>query len=96
MTVLTARVDKKLWENLREIYNEKTLEVPNEIHSSYLVQNTDENDNWQIVTIWKTEEALQAMRSSGETPTGIQVFKAVNASPELTVFDIVENALIIK
>ncbi len=33
-----------------------------------------------------------AMRNSGKTPTGVQIFNAVNVTPELSVFNISESA----
>lgn len=38
---------------------------------------TDEHRNptlWRIDTVWESPEALTAMRASGGTPRGIQIF----------------------
>ena len=34
---------------------------------------------------------LDAMRASGETPKGVQIFQSVGAGPELSVFDVVTH-----
>ena len=45
----------------------------------------------RLMTVFRTREELQAMRASGETPRGVVIFNEAGASPELSIFDIVDQ-----
>jgi quinol monooxygenase YgiN len=92
MTVLEARVASGRWEALRASYAERARlseEVP--IVESFLVQADDDPDVWRIVTVWRDRESLEAMRASGETPTGVLIFRDAGAEPRLSVFTVFAN-----
>ncbi|MBX4197448.1 antibiotic biosynthesis monooxygenase [Candidatus Saccharibacteria bacterium] len=92
VTILEARVDEGEWDLLRNTYKTLTQEVPPEIKGSYLMQDQKDKDVWRIVTLWKSQAALTAMRQSGEIPTGIVIFNKVGASPELSVHKVEDAA----
>lgn len=92
ITVLEAKVREQFWPKLKEVYSQKTAEVPPEIISSYLLQNTNDKEVWQIVTIWRSMEDLQAMRQSGQTPTGVLIFQSANATPKLSIYAVEAQA----
>jgi uncharacterized protein len=92
MTVLEARVAPERWEALRASYAERARlseEVP--VVESFLVQADDDPDVWRIVTVWRDRESLEAMRASGETPTGVLIFRDAGAEPRLSVFTVFAN-----
>jgi quinol monooxygenase YgiN len=92
MTILEAQVAPERWEALRRSYEERArLPDSGAIVESFLIQGTDDGDTWRIVTVWRDQEALDAMRSSVETPTGILIFRDADAEPRLTVFTIWAN-----
>jgi heme-degrading monooxygenase HmoA len=41
-----------------------------------------------VVTVWASQEALDAYRTSVETPEGVRMFRAAGAEPSLKVFDV--------
>jgi hypothetical protein len=43
---------------------------------------------WKILSVWKSREALDEMRNSGETPTGVLMFRSAGADPQLSIFDV--------
>ncbi len=57
--------------------------------SSLLLKNTKSPQIYRIQTVWASQEALEAMRSSTNTPKAIELFKKVGAKPELEVFEVV-------
>jgi quinol monooxygenase YgiN len=92
MTILEAQVAPERWEALRRSYEERArLPDSGAIVESFLIQGTDDGDTWRIVTVWRDREALDAMRGSGETPTGVLIFRDADAEPRLTVFTIRAN-----
>ena len=88
ITILEARVEEKDWQTLQATYKLMTQVVPPEIKISYLAQDQSDNSLWRILTIWENQEALDAMRASGQIPTGVAIFQKVQATPKLTVYDI--------
>jgi uncharacterized protein len=92
MTVLEARVAPERWEALRASHGERARlseEVP--IVESFLVQADDDPDTWRIVTVWRDRESLEAMRGSGETPTGVLIFRDAHAEPRLSIYTVFAN-----
>jgi heme-degrading monooxygenase HmoA len=63
---------------------------PNGLVRSELLQDTREPKRWRIATLWESRQALVAMRSSGETPAGILMFRSAGAEPELSILDVVD------
>lgn len=92
MTILEAQVSPERWDALRESYETRArLPESGAIVESFLIQATEAADTWRIVTVWRDREALEAMRNSGETPTGILIFRDADAEPHLTVFTVRAN-----
>lgn len=89
--MLSARIDEKLWDKLASAYAGMAGEKPAGLVNSYLLQDTGDREAWRIVTVWRDMAALQAMRSSGETPTGVLIFRAVGAEPELSIHQVAQS-----
>lgn len=88
ITMLEADIKEELWGRLVQAYEAKTAEVPEYVHQSYLVQSQSTPTSWRIITVWRSQEDLDAMRQSGETPTGVLIFREAEAAPKLSVFDV--------
>jgi quinol monooxygenase YgiN len=92
MTILEAHVAPARWNALRESYEARArLPESGAIVESFLVQSNEDSNTWRIVTVWRAREALDAMRGSGETPTGVLIFRDADAEPRLTVFTVWAN-----
>jgi hypothetical protein len=92
MTILEAQVPSERWDALRASYETRArLPESGAIVESFLVQGAEEASTWRIVTVWRDREALDAMRGSGETPTGVLIFRDAGAEPRLTIFTVWAN-----
>jgi quinol monooxygenase YgiN len=92
MTILEAQVAAARWDALHESYDARArLPESGAIVESFLVQSDEAPNTWRIVTVWRDREALDAVRSSGETPTGVLIFRDADAEPRLTVFTVWAN-----
>lgn len=92
MTILEAQVAPGRWDALRKSYEARArLPESGAIVESFLIQGTDDGSTWRIVTVWRDREALDAMRGSGETPTGVLIFRDADAEPRLTIFTVWAN-----
>jgi quinol monooxygenase YgiN len=92
MTILEAQVAPERWDALRRSYLARArLPDSGAIVESFLIQGTDDDGTWRIVTVWRDQEALDAMRGSGETPAGVLIFRDADAEPRLTIFTVWAN-----
>ena len=92
ITMLEARVTEDKWGALRNAYLAlKAKKVAIMPLQSFLVQMKEDPKLWRIVTVWESMDVLQKMRSSGETPAGILVFREAAAEPTLSIFEAKEE-----
>jgi quinol monooxygenase YgiN len=88
MTILEARVSQDNWPALEQAYQEGIQHRDAGLVQTFLVQNAKEPELWRIITTWASQEALDAMRQSGETPRGVLMFRSAQAEPALSIFKI--------
>ncbi len=91
VTILEANVSQENWENLQKTYQELGKKSEMRPTQSFLVQNKETPTLWRIISIWQDMESLQKVKQSGETPTGILIFRAAGAEPKLEVFEAKEE-----
>jgi heme-degrading monooxygenase HmoA len=84
-TTLEARVAEGEWARLRGAYEELVAQpLPPGLRETFLLQDRSDPETWRIVSVWESDEAIEAMRSAG-TPGGVLVFREAGAEPRLTV-----------
>jgi hypothetical protein len=92
ITILEARVNEQKWNTLRNAYRAVKENQPAPMPlQSFLVQMKEEPMLWRIISVWENVEVLQKMKSSGETPAGVLVFRQANAEPALSIFEAKEE-----
>ena len=92
ITILEAKVDEKEWGILQNAYRAVKEKRPQPMPlQSFLLQMKEDPKLWRIVTVWESLEVLQKMRSSGETPAGILIFREAGAEPTLSIFEAKEE-----
>jgi quinol monooxygenase YgiN len=89
ITVLEAEIELRRVPDLDRAYREGTTQLPAEIRETFLVRDARDSSRYRIITVWESQAALQAMRASGVTPKGIQIFEAAGGKPELSILDVV-------
>lgn len=88
MTILEAHVAPEKWAALEQAYKAGADPLPPPIAQTFLVQGSTDPTVWRIITLWRNREALEAYRQSVETPAGILMFRAAEAEPTLSIFDV--------
>ena len=88
ITILEAHVDADRSSDLEQDFKQRTNKLPPQMMQTFLLQDTADKTLWRIVSVWKSRDALQEMRSSGETPAGILMFRSAGAEPQLSVFNV--------
>jgi hypothetical protein len=92
MSVLEARVPVERLSDVEGVFRAGMSPLPPEIMESYLVRDVKDPSLFRLNTVWRSMEALQAMRQSGVKPKGVQMFEAVGAKPSLLVFEVVVHS----
>jgi heme-degrading monooxygenase HmoA len=88
VTMLEARVPPEKEETLREAYREVAADGLAPWLLETFLLHLDDSDVWRIVTVWRSREELMEYRASVETPSGVLVFRAAGAEPELKIFEV--------
>jgi heme-degrading monooxygenase HmoA len=93
VTILEAQIAPDKAARLEVAYTQGIEHLDEGIMQTFLLRSSKDASLWQIVTVWQSREALEAMRRSGETPRGVLMFRAADAEPVLSVFDVVAHAV---
>jgi heme-degrading monooxygenase HmoA len=89
ITTLEAHVAPEKAAVLEAEFKQAVQKLDTGIVQTFLLRGARDTDRWQIVTVWESREALDAMRNSGETPRGVLILRAAGAEPALSVFGVV-------
>lgn len=92
ITVLEASVAQDRAPELVAAYRDGITNLEPGIVQTWLVQSVADPGVWRIQTAWRDREALQAMRTSGQTPKGVLFFRAVGAEPALSLWEVAASA----
>lgn len=92
ITVLEAKVGEENWSAFQDDYKNRTAQLPPQMLQTFLLQDVADQTLWRIVSVWKSREALDEMRNSGEIPTGVLMFRKVGADPKLSIFNVPASA----
>jgi len=92
MTILEAPVGAENWIALQEDYKKRTIQLPSQMTQTFLLQDVTDQTLWRIISVWKSRAALDEMRNSGETPTGVLMFRSVGSEPKLSIFNVSASA----
>ena len=92
ITILEAHVAAENWAAFQVEYTQRTTHLPPQMVQTFLLQDTSDQTLWQILSLWKSREALDEMRNSGEVPEGVVMFRNVGAEPKLSIFNVPVSA----
>lgn len=92
ITVIEATVEPARVPDLERAYRDAMAEMPAEIVETFLLRNAYEASVFQILTVWRSREALVALRASGAKPKGLLIFEAAGATPKHVVLDVLNSS----
>lgn len=92
ITILEAHVAPEKWGVLEQAYQTAIKNLEPQIKQTFLLHSATDATLWRIVTVWRSREALEEVRQSGQTPRGVLMFRAAEAEPTLSIFDVAAHA----
>jgi quinol monooxygenase YgiN len=92
MTILEARVERQNWQTLETVFSEATKQLDPGLVQTFLARSKADEAVWRIISLWESQEALNAMRQSGETPRGVLIFREAGGQPALSIFEIIAQS----
>lgn len=95
MTIVEGKVSERNWPKLKEAYKVALENLPVGLIKTFLIQNISDALSWRIISIWESQEALEKMRNSGETPKAILVFRAAESESKVLIFKVELNKEVI-
>lgn len=92
ITILEAQVRAENWLAFQDEFKNRTTQLPPQMLQTFLLQDVSNQTLWRIVSVWRSREALEEMRNSGETPTGVLMFRKAGAEPKLFLYNVPVSA----
>lgn len=92
LTILDAEVDESKWASLKQTYEREVTSLPPSIHQSFLIQSKQNLREWRIVTHWRSQADLDAMRATTDVPVAVRIFRSVEATPVFSSWDVAVHA----
>jgi len=94
ISIIEGRVARQNWPLLEQAYQRSSGQIPPGLEQSFLIHSIEDEEVWQIVTVWSGMASLQQIQQSKEagiTPRGILMFREAHAEPVHSVFEVVQN-----
>ncbi len=94
ITVIEARVAKENWPLLEQAYQRSAQQTPPGLEQSFLIHGIEDEELWQIVTVWSGMPSLQQIqktKEAGVTPRGMLIFQEAHAEATHAVFEVVQH-----
>ncbi len=94
ISVIEARVARENWSVLEQAYARGAAQTPPGLEQSFLIHQVEDEEVWQIVTVWSGMPSLQQIQKSkeaGVTPRGVLMFQEAHAEPTHAIFEVVEH-----
>jgi heme-degrading monooxygenase HmoA len=91
LTVVTATIPPESQEEVLSTYRLVTsaATIPPAVLNTQLLRGED--DEWSIVTKWRSREHLEQYHRSVETQGAIELFRAAGGDPRVTTFDVLHE-----
>jgi hypothetical protein len=91
ITTLHGHVSKENRQTLEESFAKKSKHPPEGLLQSFLIHEKTDKSDWQIISVWKTEETYLEAKAAGLADTCDTMFFEVGSQPERHHYDVAER-----
>jgi heme-degrading monooxygenase HmoA len=88
VTILRGQVAHENWGRLQQHYDKLVNSLPEGLIDTYLIQNHEQPTLWEIITLWKSEEAFETGRAQKKSEAAELLFCDSGAVPDLQCFQV--------
>lgn len=88
ITILRGQVAHENWVRLQLHYDKLVNSLPEGLLDTYLIQSHEQPTLWEIITIWKNEEAFEKGRAQKKTEAAELLFCDSGSIPEIQSFQV--------
>ncbi len=93
ITTLHGHVSKENRRTLEESFAKKAKHPPEGLMQSFLVHDKTDKSDWQIISVWRSEESYLEAKASGQSDTCDTLFFEAGTKPERRHYDVAERFL---
>ena len=86
VTIVEGSVEAAREDDLRSAWEALTTVLPAGFIESSLLRAED--GTWRIVSVWESQEAVMAMRASGEPPAALAMFERAGSAPSVSLWNV--------
>jgi len=94
ISIAEGRVKKENWAVLEQAYKSSSGPTPPGLEQSFLIQSIEDEEVWQILTVWSGMSSLQQIQRSKEagiTPRALLMFQEAHAEPAHSIFNVMDS-----
>lgn len=88
VTILRGQVTHENWGRMQQQYDKLVNSLPEGLQNTYLIQGHQQPTLWEIIMIWKSEEAFETSRAQKKTEAAELLFCEFGEAPELQSFQV--------
>lgn len=92
ITVMEAQVAPEKAAALETAYQEALQHLSAGVQQTFLLRSSQEPGVWQVVSVWESRAALEAISPPGEARRGAWIFQAAEAEPRVSIYEIIAAA----
>ncbi|NMB54628.1 MAG: hypothetical protein GYA15_07990 [Leptolinea sp.] len=93
ITTLHGHVSKENRQTLEESFAKKCKRPPEGLLQSFLIHDKLDKSDWQIISVWRTEEAYLEAKKNGQADTCDTLFFEAGSKAERRHYDVAERFL---
>lgn len=91
LTTLHGHVSKENRRTLEESFAKKAKHPPEGLLQSFLIHDKQDKSDWQVISVWRSEEAYREAKESGLADTCESLFLEAGSQPERRHYDVQER-----
>jgi heme-degrading monooxygenase HmoA len=86
VTIVEGVIDPSREADLRTAWENTTVTLPAGLIESSLLRTG--TGTWRIVSVWQSQEALTAMRASGQPPAALRMFEQAGSKASVSAWTV--------
>ncbi len=91
LTTLHGHVSKENRRTLEESFAKKSKHPPEGLLQSFLIHDKEDKSDWQVISVWRSEEAYREAKANGQADTCEALFLEAGSQPERRHYDVQER-----